>query len=45
MGYENIMTIVKIFKLLWMFEVIVKKIHINYKIYSQNTISYYIFKS
>jgi hypothetical protein len=31
------MNFVKILKLLWVFEVIVKKIHINYKIYSQTS--------
>jgi hypothetical protein len=29
------MNFVKILKLLWIFEVIVKKIHINFKMYSQ----------
>jgi hypothetical protein len=38
MGYKIFMTSFKILKSLWIFELIVKKIHINYKIFSQTSI-------
>jgi hypothetical protein len=38
MNCEIFMNFVKILKLFWIFEVIVKKIHINYKMYSQASI-------
>jgi hypothetical protein len=36
MSYKICMNFVKTLKFLWIFEVIVKKIHINYKIYSDS---------
>jgi hypothetical protein len=39
MGYKIFMTSFKILKLLWISELIVKKININYKIFSQTSIS------
>jgi hypothetical protein len=38
MSCKIFMNFVKLLKLLWIFEVIVKKIHINYKVYSQTSI-------
>jgi hypothetical protein len=38
MSCKIFMNFVKILKLLWIFEVIVKKIHINYKVYLQTSI-------
>ena len=38
MGYDIFMTFVKFLKLSWISEVIVKKIHINYKRYLQTSI-------
>jgi hypothetical protein len=38
MSSKIFMNFVKILKSLWIYEVIVKKIHINYKIYSQTSI-------
>jgi hypothetical protein len=37
------MNFVKILKLLWIFEVIVTKIHINYKVYSQTSILFIVY--
>jgi hypothetical protein len=39
------MNFVEILKLFWVFEVIVKKIHINYKVYSNTSIFYSMYKS
>jgi hypothetical protein len=40
MSCKIFMNFVKILKLLWIFEVIVKKIHVNYKIYTQTSFFY-----
>jgi hypothetical protein len=37
MSCKIFMNFVKILRLLWIFKVIVKKIHINYQIYSQTS--------
>jgi hypothetical protein len=43
MSCKIFMNFAKILKLLWIFEVIVKKIHINYKIYSQTSKKFNVF--
>jgi hypothetical protein len=42
-SYKTFMNFVKILKLLWILEVTVKKIHINYMIYSQTSKTIIVF--
>jgi hypothetical protein len=42
MSCKIFMNFVKILKLVWIYEVLVEKIHINYKIYSQTSIFFIV---